>query len=208
MEHKRRRDRLVQSRLPLFRLRLSAFPLFGASRSLKFLYPAPSHACAERRPSRRTVGRERRSPTPSSIGCCRPSAAGLPDTRPSIERSAPTAVWRWHPPAPCLSSSYFVRSTDEAERLQVDKWKRRAFGRGADPDTEQWEQPVNPVDHSEFWEPRSGLDLWSSSPAIAPAVAPVPTQGRGSPRWMLRTRRRAWHELIAWKIWIEDLVSS
>jgi len=194
--------------LPLFRLRPSAFPLFGASRSLKFLYPGLSHACAELRPLRRTAEPERRSPTPSSIGCCPPSAAGLPDRRPSIERLAPMAVWRWHPPAPCPSNSYFVPSTAEAERLPVDKWRQRAFGRGADPDTEQWEQPMNPVDHSESWEPRSGLELWSSSPAIAPAAAPAPGQGRAPLRGMLCTRRRGRHEMVAGKIWIEDLVSS
>jgi hypothetical protein len=168
----------------------------------------PSHARAERRPLHRTAGRERRSPTRLSIGCCRPFAAGLPDTRPLIERSVPTAVWRWHPPAPCPSNSYFVPSTAEAARLQVDKWTQPAFGRGADPDKEQWAQPVNRVDHSEFWEPRPGLDLWSSSPAIAPAATPAPRQGRVPLRGMLCTRRRARHEMIAWKIWIGDLVSS
>src|SRR6202040_3549727 len=101
-------------------------------RSLDFLCPAPLHACAGLRPSRRLAVPETRSPSRSSTGCCPPSAAPRPETQPDPEHLGPRAALPPRLPALCLANSYCYSSIVEAGLLPMDKSKRRGSPPEAD----------------------------------------------------------------------------
>ena len=143
--HKQRPGSLAQSRLPACHWRLSPSSLPIGRWFLDFRYPAPSHACAGPRPSHLIAALGMRSPNPSSIGHCRPSAEPRLETRLVTGRLGPTAALPQRPPGLCLANSCCYSPTVEAELLPVDRSKRREFAPGAGRDITRSARRENPT---------------------------------------------------------------